>query len=89
MCTKALSMLLSFFETVKKDAVVKTSNSPIYVIPANAGILCFQIDIDSGFRRNDSPWKLLSKLLKNHSSPAPIEIQAYLLPSAEIHCYCA
>jgi hypothetical protein len=29
------------------------------VIPLKAGILCFQADIDSGFRRNDGPWDFL------------------------------
>ena len=35
------------------DVLVKSSMVAFSVIPAKAGIQYFQLDIDSGFRRND------------------------------------
>jgi hypothetical protein len=61
--------------TIAQDAVVKTSNSPIYVIPAIAGIQCFQADTVSGYRRNDSPRKFLRTHQKIIFLPPPLRFR--------------
>jgi hypothetical protein len=44
------------------DSLVKSRKWPLFVIPAKAGIQCFQMLMDSGFRRSDG----LSDFLRIH-----------------------
>jgi hypothetical protein len=46
-------------QTITSDGIVKSLNFAICVIPAKAGIQCFQVDIDSDLRRNDGAWDFL------------------------------
>jgi len=44
------------FRGVNSDGLVKSQKAPVFVIPAKAGIQCFQKlmnDLDPGFRRGD------------------------------------
>jgi hypothetical protein len=45
-----IPIFFSFFNKI--DTLVSTLNFSICFIPADAGIQCFQVDIDSGFRWN-------------------------------------
>jgi len=43
----------TFYESVKKDAFVKSPKALLFVIPAKAGIQEIQGILDPGFRRGD------------------------------------
>ena len=49
-------------ENVKIDGLVKSLELPLSVIPAQAGIWCFQLVIDSRLRGND----VVSNFLRTH-----------------------
>ena len=43
-------------QSLNYDKFVKSPFSPLFVIPAKAGIQLFQLVLDSGFHRSDGFW---------------------------------